>query len=596
MTVVSAEPEAARPSRRVMIALLCAWAVLSLNLAFTVARFQPNVLTWDQWDFFQPLFAGSGWRELFTLQHGPHRQGLGFIFTSWIMAATHWDSRWDSLWIAGLLSLATLLALRLRFKITGRLSVMDIWIPMAGLSLSQFEAILIAPNASHSAFPLALTMIVANVWLHRSPAVRYLSGGIAAVALTFTGFGIFSGAVISALLVRAIIRHLVIRQGKASIFATVGLALAMSGWIAFSSDYIFAPAVNGFKFPWSPGTDYLRFIVLMVVYPTGVTGESASHYVAGGLIAFVLLITISALGWRWITTMKNSLREDALILLLGSGILFVCNTAVGRVPLGVTAGMSSRYVTLMFPLWLGLYIAGSARRRTLPTVISAIVVGWVAVCPYRDLLWRPRVQWLGTIGATREQYAFFEEYTVRKAAWVDTYLKSGRWQSAQEIAGDAVYPDPGATRMDEKLGFLRAHRLSFFKTPGGAPAFLPWELKHRTIWDNEFPSINVSHPLEQRERTITYITKNPGFIEVEVRSGATREVSPVDLEFSSDRGTEVLTFTKLPEWVALPVSPGFNRLKIRRVQTDPTAAAEIPIELEMRGLNAPSNVQRAILR
>jgi len=145
-----------------------------------VALYQINVLTWDQWDFYNPLFNGrDGW-TLFSWQHGPHRQGLSFILTSWLMDITHWDTRWDSLWIAGLVSLSGLLAIRLKWKLTGRLSLWDAWLPVLGLSMTQYETILITPNASHSVFPLTLLLLSANVWLEPKPALRYLFCGAAA--------------------------------------------------------------------------------------------------------------------------------------------------------------------------------------------------------------------------------------------------------------------------------------------------------------------------------------------------------------------------------------------------------------------------------
>jgi hypothetical protein len=158
-----------------------------------------------------------------------------------------------------------------------------------------------------------------------------------------------------------------------------------------------------------------------------------------------------------------------------------------------------------------------------------------------------------------------------------------------------VYPNPSVTNMDEKLEFLRKHQLSLFKPPGGPASILPWLLKHRTIWDLEYPSINVSHPLEQKARTITYITREPSYIEIEVRSGATRSTSPFDLEFSMNGRSQVLTFSRLPERVAVPVRPGFNRILVRRSPPGGTESANLPIQLEMATIAGPATGQRAVL-
>src|SRR5512134_3182371 len=99
-----------------LIAALC--AILYANWIVAIARFQPNVLFMDQWDFFYPLFYGGGWWDRFIHQHGPVREGLGFVISGWILEAANLDVRYDSVWIATLLLGATALALRLKSKMS----------------------------------------------------------------------------------------------------------------------------------------------------------------------------------------------------------------------------------------------------------------------------------------------------------------------------------------------------------------------------------------------------------------------------------------------------------------------------------------------
>ena len=80
------------------LAALC--TLLYVNWIFAIARFQPNVLFMDQWDFLYTLFYGGGWWDRFIHQHGPHRQGLGMVISAWILQATDLDVRYESVWIA----------------------------------------------------------------------------------------------------------------------------------------------------------------------------------------------------------------------------------------------------------------------------------------------------------------------------------------------------------------------------------------------------------------------------------------------------------------------------------------------------------------
>ena len=75
---------------------------MSLNWVAAVARFHVEGIYWDQWMFLEPMFKGEGGLALFTQQHGPHRQGIAFIITSWIMDWSGWDTRVEALWVASL--------------------------------------------------------------------------------------------------------------------------------------------------------------------------------------------------------------------------------------------------------------------------------------------------------------------------------------------------------------------------------------------------------------------------------------------------------------------------------------------------------------
>src|SRR4029079_14257826 len=133
--------------------------------------------------------------------------------------ATAWDVRYDSLWGATILLAATLLALRVKWKMTGTIGFADIWIPVAFLSLGQFETVVSVPNTSHSVLPLALILLAANVWLSRRPAFRYLTTAIIGSLLVFTGFGLFAGAIICVLLGVRAFRHALAREYRSALFA-----------------------------------------------------------------------------------------------------------------------------------------------------------------------------------------------------------------------------------------------------------------------------------------------------------------------------------------------------------------------------------------
>lgn len=452
-----------------LIAALC--AILYANWIFAIARFQPNVLFMDQWDFFYPLFYGGGWWDRFIQQHGPVREGLGFVISGWILEATNLDVRYDSVWIATVLLAATVLALRLKSKVSGPLGLRDAWIPVLFLSLGQFETVVLTPNVSHSALPLALIMLAANVWLSPRPAIRYPVSAAVAFALTFTGFGLFAGGVLTVLLAAGAVRHAWRREYRMTWHAGAGVAVTVAGWFLFSRQYTFQPAVEEFRFPWTPWTDYLRFVALMLNLPTWHLGASGPHYRMGGVLAFVVVAASLRIAWVWING-RPSLKDDVLVLLMGSSLLFIVMTAIGRISLGVTGGEASRYLSLMLPVWLAVYLVAQPSRLAGP--VAVVCVWLLAAAPYTEMARRPVTEWPGTFGLTDGPLDVMQDFGAAKAAWADVYLATGSWEAAQAAVLHPIYPNPEATRFAEKLRILRERRLSFFSGDPGRRDYLPW--------------------------------------------------------------------------------------------------------------------------
>jgi hypothetical protein len=425
----------------------------------------------DQWDYLNPLFNGETWWARALQQQGPVREGLGLIVTGWILQATAWDVRYDSLWGATILLAATLLAVRVKWKMTGTIGFADIWIPVAFLSLGQFETVVSVPNTSHSVLPLALILLAANVWLSRRSAFRYLTTAIIGSFLVFTGFGLFAGAIIGVLLGVRALRHALAREYSGALYAASGFAAVALGWIRFSDGYVFQPAIEGFRFPWTPWTDYIRFIVLMLNLPTGHIGMSSRFYVRGTVLGIIVLVAALSIGWAWLKR-RPSTNDDVQVLLMGSSLLFIVTTAFGRVPLGVTAGTASRYVSLMLPMWLAVYLTSAmSYRRSLPAVTVLIAV--LTVMPYSTMQARPVAEWAGTLGMMDWQHDVMVFFGVNKVAWADNYLQNGTWQAAQAAVLQPLHPNPAASGFDQKLQFLREHRLSFFASADRRD-YLPW--------------------------------------------------------------------------------------------------------------------------
>src|SRR5438067_13612950 len=109
--------------------------VLSVRLLRFVTQYAVNVLFLDQWGFYHPLFARSGWWAIVRQQCGPIREGAGFLVSAALAWLTRWNMVIESQSLALELIAATVLLVVLKRRLAGRIDYFDVAIPVACLSL-----------------------------------------------------------------------------------------------------------------------------------------------------------------------------------------------------------------------------------------------------------------------------------------------------------------------------------------------------------------------------------------------------------------------------------------------------------------------------
>lgn len=540
--------------------------LLIANGVAAVARFQVNALFGDQWSFYAPLFAGADWGELFTWQHGPHRQGLAFVLTAVVLEWSHWDARWESLWIFAQLVAATGLAVNLKRRIVGCIRFTDIWIVVAGLSLLAYETILLVPNASHSVFPLLGLLAAANLWPEQMTVRRGIVLGVLAVVLAFTGFGLFGAAGLTVLLGMSAAFPRWAADRKERWAAGVGLGMGLCGWLCFAWGYQFAPASDGYRFPHDSMGEYVRFSVLMLAGRMGFDGASAGAYLAGAAVlgAGVIGVVVAVRRWR---SEDDRRWSGVVVLLVGSTLAFVGFTAVGRVHLGVAAGMASRYMPLLLPLWLGVDLwAGRIGGRRLRCGVTAGAL-LMALGPWGYLVQRPVVDWIGTVGLRDGDLGNLRSFQRMKMAWVDAFEQSGDWRVAEAQVPDGVFPFTETLEMDARIEVLRERGLSFLSESDRALAWLSW-------WPDR--SVQWLRPLGGASEDLTgrglVRSRCPAWLNVRVR-GSAAAGGEVQWAWAGKRG--VMPLVAMRDGVSFAVSRGDHVMEVSRLA--------LPAEEALRG-------------
>lgn len=105
-----------------LLLLAGVFLVLLFRMVWFVDQHAVNVLFWDQWDFLIYLFNGNTnlW-DHFTLQHGPHRQGLGGVIISLLYPLSGWNVRVESFVAVALVAISAIFAIAIKGKLFGKL-------------------------------------------------------------------------------------------------------------------------------------------------------------------------------------------------------------------------------------------------------------------------------------------------------------------------------------------------------------------------------------------------------------------------------------------------------------------------------------------
>ena len=418
---------------------------------YYIDTYSVNILFWDQWDLYDAFFDKKDLWGLFSWQHGPHRQGFGFIVAKVIASISGWNTRAEAFAIGGAVFFAMVAALVLRSRFSPRLTWTDVSIPLIFLTPIQYELFAGTPNLSHGAVPLLLLMLYVLVWVAWRGPVRCAAILTLNFLLIYTGFGVFVGIITPCLFGAEAIHAHRTHDQKGLWLALIGVVVSLLSAWSFFVGYQFDPAVDGFKFPINEWWRYLQFIAVMLANFCGIKGVTPVSYAFG---FFILLLMIALMIIHVIRALRH--RESApeypadavIAVLISFTLIFCANTAIGRISLGLPSAQSSRYVTYVIPGFLGIYFwlvslqPAVLRSFLLVTAVAGLIA---ASFPLREAD-RSTLNW----------------YAEGKSRWKAVYLQTEDIEVATRAANFPIYPAPERTRLKQKLEYLKSERLNLY--------------------------------------------------------------------------------------------------------------------------------------
>ncbi len=425
---------------------------LAVRLFRLISRYAVNIFFSDQWKFNDAtLFEKHSLWEMFTWQHGPHRQGLGALLEKLVDPLFHWNSRTESFIIGGVIVVGATAALWLKRRLYGPLSVFDVVIPAIFFIPGQWEAIFVTANFALGPLPVLLIILYCLAWTCRRGGVRYPLVLLLNFFTLYTGFGLFLGVLTPFLLFldyRA--RPQQARLPKPLLACAVVVSLAMLG--SFFIGYKFNADFECFSLlPRSP-LSYASFIAVMFSNFFTIIGATSFAFFVGFTmlcaLLFALAISVIRLLRRQADTMPEPDRTKALVsvALIAYCLLFCLNTAYGRSCGGLLMAVSPRYVPYVGLGVLGLYFYllgvrwGVARK----FLLTCLVVPVFAVSLYVD--WH--------------DIGYFAEI---KRQWKTCYLQTESISQCDQLVGFPIYThSPEGTHLQEKLKYLKDTRQNLY--------------------------------------------------------------------------------------------------------------------------------------
>jgi hypothetical protein len=408
---------------------------LVVRLFLSIDAYAVNVPWWDNFDYYFLLAGHANWWQRFTVQLGPHREGLSLILSSIIAPLSHWNMRAEAFAVGAILTLAMLVFLWMKKRAFGNLTPADfIVIPAIFLSPRQSYHWCFVVNSAHGALPLLLLSMFCLGWTIKTPTKR--NAFLVAVTFfsVFTGFAFFIGII-------ALVAFLCRRNWLPA-------ALVSAVLLLFFLPYRFNPAVAGFQF-FDPN------IVFVLPYSLAVGlanitgfGQSPMNQIFGYP---ELLAALAVILFYFPTFAKGEIRATVIVSLVSFGLLFMLFALEGRVSLGRDCLVGSRYVPLISPVFLGVYlsIAQIPQAR-----LRAACLG-IAVClaVYASTI--------ASNGGSNSMSALRDA----KLAWIHTYLATNDINSANRAARIPIYPSTSRADLPQKLQYLEAHKRSFYFEP-----------------------------------------------------------------------------------------------------------------------------------
>ncbi len=417
------------------------YLILSFKLLRFVYSYSENVLFWDQWDIFDQVLKGDSLFNLFFYQHNEHRMGVSLLITKMLAQLTGWDVRFETIIIGIVIILSSTIALVIKQKITHRLEIYDILIPFLFLNLYQYENLIWGFQIGFT-LPLLFLMTAVLLFASKGSPKTYACLLLLSFVSAYTHLhGLFVSLLIA---VYFLIKFQAASENNSTARRKYFIYLAISVLVLLS----YFVGYHRSRFLGAENFNLIEFFQYIFYQTNSLTGNYNKH-----LLGYMLIPSIAI--WAFVSLLISSIRTKNIIYtypilsLFLFSLLFSVMTAYGRIGAGgINGAYTSRYVTLMIPLYLGIYIylVKFLNITIKNALMTFMVVFFVFV-------------------SSQNNHFNYTYAAGRKTAlknWTTCYKRFENLKYCQAVTAIDIYHSPDAIDLESKLQFLKRNSLSFF--------------------------------------------------------------------------------------------------------------------------------------
>jgi len=234
---------------------------------------------------------------------------------------------------------------------------------------------------------------------------------------------------------------------RAMYVASIAASLASFGLFLYG--FVPQTATDCFQFPHPRPWEYVPYAGFILARPFGLEGGDDTTRLLQGTGAFIAIAAfVGYAAFRLIRVRGDSVFWAVVTSLSGFALLFASSSSVGRICLGFDSANASRYIPYMMPSLVAVYLVIRSFASRSPVAYALLPVFLVA-CIAKE--------------GDKRSASEAVDYLNYKQRWSDCYLSKHDIDACDAWAGHPVYPEPEATRLQQKLDWLEARRYSLFQ-------------------------------------------------------------------------------------------------------------------------------------